>query len=407
MIYKQANDVPSYFAPSVKELQYADTNSKNVANILLTALGLSTAGYGTKYLVESLHNAGLPSEVKPSKIIRKKLREFDSTIDNKYVYSDEAADKAIDAADEVDDLLETIKGETKKSSFIKKALGINISLFSSTPRRNGLQQNALDNYIANRQLAKFSNPLEKLDVAKVLGNKDITLASDLHYDPKTLKSDSVWTKYISGPLAKLGPQSAIPLSIALGGGIVAAPMLAKALVKSVEKAVPEPKRHTDFVNTAKQIYEEAEKELQDAGYRKDKEKLKNKKEAAAKSKEKPKDVISTTRAGGNPLTSMANLPTAAVAALLAYAAYKGMHGFDSGIDKAKNELSHQTNFLRGWRASNKLRDYNYSPLTVSLENEPDNNKKVKNLLEDLKDDSDIDFNPSEVRRLTSDYLELT
>ena len=410
MINKTAIEA-SYFAPSVKELQHADNNSKNVANILLAALGISAAGYGTKYLVEGLNSSRMSDEIKPSVSIQRKIRNAISPVKNKYIYSDD--DDIVVDEDKLDAAVEALE-ENKEASFTIKSAGpieVNLSLFGKTPKRVGLEQNFFDKYLVNRQNAQFSNDPEKLDVGAILSNKDKSLATDIHYDPSSLETNSAWTKYISAPLAKLGPQSILPLAAILGSGLVAAPMISKSLVKRVSKALPEPKRHSDFLDTAKDIYDEDAEELKEVGYKQEKDKAKRKKEA---SKKENKDIIKTTRAGGNPAFSAANIPTIAAATLLAYAAYKGMHGFDKGMDRAKNDLAHNTQFLRGWRATNKLRDYNYNPFGLELEEEPglkeklkDKDEKVKALLSDLKDSDEIEFNPAEVRRLTGDYLELT
>lgn len=397
MINKISTIEPNYFAPSIKELKHADNNSKSVANILLAALGLSAAGYGTKYLVEGLNSSRMSEEIRPSVSIQKKIRNAISPLKNKYIYSDDDDDIAIDE-DKLDDAVAALES-SKKASFTKLA-------------RRRLEQNVFDKYIANRQNSQFIDDLQTLDVNSVLNSSDKSLASELHYDPSTLDSSSKWTKYISGPLAKLGPQSVLPLAAVLGGGLVAAPMLAKSLVKRVSKALPEPERHSDFLNTAKDIYDDAAAELKEVGYKQEKDKAKRNKEASKK--DTPGDIVQTTRSGGNPALSAANIPTIAAAALLTYAAYKGMHGFDKGFDRAKNDLAHNTQFLRGWRATNKLRDYDYNPLGLELEDEPglkeklkDKDERVKELLSDLKDSDEIEFNPAEVRRLTGDYLELT
>lgn len=412
MLNKQAIDA-SYYAPSVKELQYANNNSKGVANALLAALGISAAGYSAKRLIEGLAASRLSDEIKPDVTVQKLLRDKTDTIDNAFLYS-KLKEKAKE--EEIEDLVADAI-ETKTALYKAAGIPINIdlSLFGKSSRRKGLDQSFFENVFANKQNSKFVDALKKVDVGKVLTHKDPTLSSGLHYDPSTLKTDSLWTKYVSAPLAKMGPQSAIPLGIALGGGLVAAPMLAKALVGKVDDALPKQKREAKFVDTAKKIYEDAAKELQNAGYKKEKDDRKRDKEASFfKGRKPPKDIVKSTRAGGNPLTSAANLPTLAAAALLAYATYKGVKGFDKGMDKAKNDLSHGTQFLRGWKATNKLRDYDYNPLAIELADEPGLKEKLKDvddarikaLLSDLKESDGIEFNPIEVQRLTSDYEEL-
>ena len=411
MLNKQAVDT-KYFAPSVKELQYANNNSKGVANALMAALGLSVAGYSAKRLIEGLAASRLSDEIKPDSTLRKLLRDKTDTIDNKLLYAAAKEKEDEELEDVLADAVET-KAALYKAAGIP--ININLSLFGKTPKTKNLPQSTLEGIFANTQNSKFVDALKKVNVGKVLSHKDPNLASDLHYDPSTLKSDSIWTKYISAPLAKLGPQSVLPLGAVLGGGLVAAPMLAKALVGKVDDALPKQKREAKFVDTAQKIYEDAAKELQDAGYKKEKDEHKRNKEASLfKSRKPPKEIVKSTRAGGNPLTSAANLPTLAAAALLAYATYKGVKGFDKGLDRAKNDLAHGTQFLRGWKATNKLRDYDYNPLTIELADEPGLKKKLKDekdekvlaLLSDLKDSEDIEFNPIEVQRLTSDYTEL-
>lgn len=399
-----------YYAPSIHELQSANKNSKLVANALLAALGISAAGYSTKYLMEGLAASKLNSDIKPDVSLQRQLRDTDAPIENAYLYLKDK-DKKDDDKEAVDELLDEVV-EKKEASFKKEAFPIEVNLikvFSDTPKKKGIEQNSADNWIFNRQNADFARPLQKIDFAKVVSNHK-NLTDKIHYDPKTLASKDAWTQYIGNNLAKLGPQSIIPLGVILGGGLVAAPMLAKSLAKHTALNLPKQERSSDFVDAAKEIYDEAAEELQDAGYKKEKDKLKSKE---AKYKKKNEGSITTSRAGDVPL-SLANAPTLAAAALLTYAAYKGMRGFDNGLERAKNDVSHQTQFLRGWRASNKLRDYNYNPLSASLAEEPgmkerlekEQNKKIKELLEDLKDSDDVKFNPIEVQRLTADYLDL-
>lgn len=406
MIIKQGAD-SKYYAPSIHELQSANKSSKLVANALLAALGLSAAGYSTKYLMEGLAAAKLNSDITPDVRLQKQLRDTDSPVENDFLYyklKDKSKDK-----NEVDELLDDVI-DKKEASLNKQALfDINWSVFGNTPNKKGLEQNSLDNWLLNRQNADFARKLQKIDFGAV-SSKHKDLLDKIHYDPSTLESKDIWTKHIGNNLAKLGPQSVIPLGVVLGGGLVAAPMLAKSLVKHTADKLPKQERSSDFVDTAKEIYDEAAEELQDAGYKKDKDKLKKKE---AKYKKKSTGEITTSRAGDVPI-SLANAPTLAAAALLTYAAYKGMRGFDNGLERAKNDVSHQTQFLRGWRASSKLRDYNYNPLSASLAEEPgmkerlekEQNTKIKELLEDLKDSDDVKFNPVEIQRLTADYEDL-
>ena len=406
---KQSAD-SKFYAPSIHELQNANKNSKLVANVLLAALGLSTAGYATKYLMEGLAASKLNSEITPDVKLQKRLRSMDSPIANTYLYyTDDESDRHL-SDDEVDELLENVT-EAKTASLNKQALPVEVNLikvFNTTPKKRGVEQSTVD-WLLNRQNANFSREPQTIDLSKVV-DKHSDLVDKIRYNPKTLKSDDLWTQYIGNNLAKLGPQSILPLSVLLGGGLVAAPMLAKAIVKRTASKLPKQEHYSEFVDTAKKIYDDAAEELQDAGYKKEKDKLKEK-----EAKYKKKDgTITAARVADGSLLSSANIPTLAIAALLSYAAYKGMRGFDTGLERAKNDLSHQTQFLRGWRATSRLRDYDYNPMSASLAEEPglkerlekEQDSKVKALLEDLQDSEDIQFNPIEIQRLTADYKDL-
>lgn len=405
--YAGLGESTSFYAPSIKELHNAQTNSKGVANLITAALGLGLAGYSAKELLENIAQSRISGDIQPSVAIQRKLRDATSPISNEFLYINKALQHPY--ATELDAELARIEKEKKekdkknkkeKKASYKEAL-FDFSIFQAD---NGgkLKQSPAEQILANRSKATFSGPLVTVDADKVLKNSDTTLADRLHYDPKSLKTDSYWTEHISGPLAKLGPQAAIPLLIAAGGGLAAAPIAAKLLVKGVKKIFPAPKRESKFVDKAKQIYEEAAKELQDVGYKKEKDKDR-KKEAAAKDS----TVLSVTANPGNPLLSVSNLPTAALAALLGYATFKGVKGFAKGMNKAKDDISHQTQLLRGWRASNQLRNYSYNPLNAELEEEPglktrllkEKDKQIKALLEDLKDSDDIEVNPLQIHRL--------
>lgn len=415
MLIKQASD--KYYAPSIRELQNANRNSKLVANTLLTALGISLAGYSTKNLMESLAAGNLSKKVLPNARLQRRIRSSDSAIENEFLYTDNAppiSDKLPSAEeDEVDEALKDAV-DAKEACFNKFAafIEINPSLFGRTPRRKKLEQNVGDSWLANRQNAVYSEDPKLLDFGSAI-DKHSDDTWRIHYDPATLTTDDSWTKIIGNNLAKLGPQSLIPLGIALGGGLVAAPMLAKSLSNHVRDALPKRKRESDFVDTAKEIYEDAAKELKSVGYKQDKEKTKYK-EAKAKNRNRGTGDIVTMRAGeGTPL-SLGNAATVGAAALLGYAAYKGMRGFDEGLKRAKNDLSHQTQFLRGWRSAKQLRDYDYTPLSASLEDEPglkeklesEEDERVKSMLADLKDSDGIQFNPLEIQRLTADYMDI-
>lgn len=418
MINKEAAE---FYAPSVKELHNAQRNSKGIASLLLAALGLSAAGYSAKSLFEDMYESKLSNEVSPSSDLRKKLRLNRDKVDNEFLYNTVAEQHPF-TAEEQAELARLAKAKEKheeKEAMYKQALDVPMTLDIGNMKESpasDIKQNWLDKLLLNRQNGKFKGKPLNLDLNKILGNPDKELGNKLHFDPSTLETSSKWTKYISGPLAKMGPQSAIPLAIAAGGGIVAAPLLAKALVKGIrDKVLPKPKRESKFLNAAKDVYEDAARELQEVGYKKEKDDNKNKKEASVKlAKKKGGPTVSATNIEGNPLFNPANLPTGALAALLALAAYKGVKGFGKGMDKAKTDLSHKTQFLRGWKAMNKLREYNYNPLTAELEEEPglktrtmrEKDKRVRELLEDLKDSNDIEYNPIKIQRLTADYMDL-
>lgn len=417
MIDKEAAE---FYAPSVKELHTAQRNSKGIANLLLLALGLSGAGYSAKSLFEDMYESKLSNEVSPSSDLRKKLRLNRDKVDNEFLYNTVAEQHPFTAEEAAElERLAKAKEKHEKEAMYKQALDVPMTLdignTKETPKSD-IKQNWLDKLFLNRQTGKFKGKPVNLDLNKVLGNSDKELSKKLHYDPSTLNVSSLWTKYVSNPLAKMGPQSAIPLALVAGGGIVAAPLLAKALVKGIrDKVLPKPKRESKFLDAAKEVYEDAARELQEVGYKKEKDDNKNKKEASVKlAKKKGGPEVSATNIEGNPLFNIANLPTGAVAALLALAAYKGVKGFGKGMDKAKTDLSHKTQFLRGWKAMNKLREYNYNPLTAELEEEPglktrtmrEKDKRVRELLEDLKDSNDIEYNPIKIQRLTNDYMDL-
>lgn len=405
--YAGLGESTSFYAPSIKELHNAQTNSKGVANLITAALGLGLASYSAKELLENIAQSRISGDIQPSTAIQRKLRDATSPISNEFLYTSKALQHPY--ATELDAELARIKKEKedkkknkeKKANYKSAAIIENVSVF---PAENDgkLKQSPAEQIFANRSKATFSDEPVKVYANKVLKNSDTTLADRLHYDPKSLKTDSYWTKHISGPLAKLGPQSAIPLLIAAGGGLAAAPIAAKLLVKGVKKIFPAPKRESKFVDKAKQIYEEAAKELQDVGYKKEKDKDR-KKEASAKDS----TVLSVTANPGNPILSVSNLPTAALAALLGYTTYKGVKGFSKGMNKAKDDISHQTQLLRGWKASNQLRNYSYNPLNAELKEEPglktrllkEKDKQIKALLEDLKDADDIEVNPLQIHRL--------
>lgn len=412
--YAGIGEDTSFYSPSIKELHHAQTNSKGVANLITAALGLSLAGYSAKTLFENIAQSRISNDIQPSIAIQRKLRDATSPISNEFLYNTKALQHPY--ATELDAEIARLEKEKKekekkgkkkeKKAMYKQAdpiITIQPSIFG--PDDSGkLKQSPAENIFANRSKATFAGPLVKVDANKVLSNADTTLSDRLHYDPSSLKTDSFWTKHISAPLAKLGPQSAIPLAIAAGGGIVVAPVLAKLLVKGVKKLFPAPKRHSSFVDKAKKIYEEAAKELQEVGYKKEKDKNREK---HAEAKDKTKSVISVTANPGNPLLSASNLPALAIASLLGYATYKGVKGFTKGMNKAKDDISHQTQLLRGWRASNQLRNYSYNPLTAELEEEPglktrllrEKDKQIKALLEDIKDADGVEVNPFEIHRL--------
>lgn len=416
MINKEAAE---FYAPSVKELHNAQRNSKGIASLLLAALGISAAGYSAKSLFEDMYESKLSNEVSPSSDLRKKLRLNTDKVDNEFLYNT-LAEKHPFTEEEKAELERLAKDKAgSKEAMYKQALDIpfNVEVGSSGDAPSSdIKQNWLDKIFLNRQTGKFKGRPLNLDLNKIFGNSDKELSNKLHYDPSTLETTSKWTKYISGPLAKMGPQSTIPLAIAAGGGIVAAPLIAKALVKGIrDKVLPKPKRESKFLDAAKEVYEDAARELQEVGYKKEKDDNKNKKEASVKlAKKKGGPEVSAQNVEGNPLFNIANVPTGAVAALLALAAYKGVKGFGKGMDKAKTDLSHKTQFLRGWKAMNKLREYNYNPLTAELEEEPglktrtmrEKDKRVRELLEDLKDSNDVEYNPIKIQRLTADYMDL-
>lgn len=415
MINKESK--AEFYAPSVKELQYAQRNSKGILNLLLAALGISTAGYGAKALFENLAAARLSNDIQPSVDLQRRLRLSKNRIENEFLYNTDA-EKHPFTAEELLELQriadEKAKNKEKDAAYmLKQALDIPINIeIGGKSDTSSIPQNPLEGALLNKRNGKFKHKPVSLDLNKVLKFPDKQLADKLHYIPETLKTDSKWTKYISAPLAKLGPQSTIPLAILAGGGLAAAPIIAKSLVTNIsKKLLPKPKRESKFLEAAKEIYEDAAKELQEVGYKKEKDDNKNKKEASVKdAKLKGGPTVSTQNADGNHLLSVSNIPTNIMAALLALAAYKGVKGFGNGLDKAKKDVSHKTQFLRGWRAMNKLRDYNYNPITAELTEEPglktrtmrEKDERIRALLEDLRDSDEIEYNPIELQRLTED-----
>lgn len=403
MMHKESKS--KFYAPSIKELQYAQRNSKGIANLLLAALGIGTAGYGTKKLLESLDEAQLDSSMPMSAELQRRLRLAKAKLDNEFVYNTPEEQHPF-TEEELAELEKLKKLESKKAGVDLPPINIHLG---EDEAKSDITQNLLETIFLNRQTGKFKGKPIALDLNKVLGNPDKDLADKLHYYPESLQTSSKWTKFISNPLAKMGPQSAIPLAIVAGGGLMATPFISKWLVKGISKLLPKAKRKSDFVETAKSIYEDAAKELQEVGYKKEKDDNKNKKEAALKfAKKKDGPEVSASGSSGNPLLSINNIPTTLLAAILAYAAGKGSLGFAKGFEKAHNEIPHKTQFLRGWQAMNKLRDYSYNPLTVELEEEPglktrtmrEKDKKVRALLEDLKDSDNIEFSPNIIRSLS-------
>lgn len=402
-MYKESKS--KFYAPSIKELQYAQRNSKGIANLLLAALGIGTAGYGTKKLLESLDEAKLDSSMPMSSELQRRLRLAKAKLDNEFVYNTPEEQHPF-TEEELEEIKRLQKLESKKAGVDLPPINVHLG---KEDAKSDITQNLLENLLLNRQTGKFKGKPIALDLNKVIGHPDKDLADKLHYYPDSLKSSSKWTNLISNPLAKMGPQSAIPLAVVAGGGLLATPFLSKWLVKGISKLLPKPKRKSDFVETAKSIYEDAARELQEVGYKKEKDDNKNKKEASVKiAKKKGGPEVSASGSSGNPLLSVNNIPTALLAAVLAYAAGKGSLGFAKGFEKAHNEIPHKTQFLRGWQAMNKLRDYSYNPFTVELEEEPglktrtmrEKNKKVRALLEDLKDSDNIEFSPNIIRSLS-------
>ena len=394
-----------FYAPSIKELQYAQRNSKGIAGLLLAALGITTAGYGTKKLLEGLDDSKLSDDLPASAELQRRIRLAKAKLDNEYIYNTPEEQHPFTEEELAE--LERLKKLSKKAAFdIPMHLEVGTS---GKEAPSDIKQNLIDKLLFNTQTGKFKGKPVALDLNKVLGSSDKDLAEKLHYYPKSLLTNSKWTKYISNPLASMGPQSVLPLAAVAGGGLVAAPFLSKWLVKGISKLLPKSKRKSDFLDAAKEIYEDAAKELQEVGYKKEKDDIKNKKEASLKfAKKKDGPEVSATHIGGNPLMSTGNIPTVLLAALLAYAAGKGASGFSKGFERAHKETAHKTQFLRGWQAMNKLRDYNYNPLTVELEEEPglktktmrEKNEKVRALLEDLKDSDNIEFSPNIIRNLS-------
>ena len=414
MIDKQSKS--EFYSPSIKELQYAQRNSKGLISLLLAALGAGTAAHSAKALFENMAAARLSNEIQPSVDLQRRLRLSKNKIDNEFLYNTDA-EKHPFTAEELLELQrlaeEKAKNKEKDASYLlKQAVEIPLNIEIGSKPKSSIPQSGLEKMLLNIQNGKFKGPPVSLDLNKVLLSDDKQLADKLHYIPDTLETSSKWTKYISNPLAKMGPQSTLPLALLAGGGIIAAPLLAKHLVKGIrDKLLPRPKRESKFLDAAKEIYEDAAKELQEVGYKKEKDDLKHKKEASVKeAKRKGGPTVSAQNSDGNHILSLANLPTNLAAALLAIAAYKGVKGFDTGMSRAEKDVSHKTQFLRGWRAMNKLRDYNYNPITVELAEEPglktrtmrEKDERIRALLEDLRDSDEIEYNPIEIQRLTED-----
>lgn len=362
----------------------------NVQNAISTLGGLAllTGGVGLsltalKELATGIYDAHVSSIQEPSGFIQREVRRPVTPLTSEL-------------------MPETKSPTKKKKSLIKENSAVSDWLCGT----NGTGQ--------------FTSTSADTHFAKHVTDKD---ANRQYYDMTTAKSDNRFVNDVVLPMAA-NPLAAAAMILPVGGAtIFAAPIISKKLVKWLsndlmgDNAAEKQKVQN---SKAKKVYTDAVDSL--LKLRKPEEKqgsfTKNAitingtvggqpyeiSTGAAPKKDLNKEYTKTS-----PSPFSLNNVGGVGAGLVGLAALLGlMRGGMTGYDNGTSQISQQQQLLRAWKAQQKLRDYNYTPIAATLDKEPQDvsvssaevQKAIKQLNQ-MEEEEGNPLNPFKVDSLVS------
>lgn len=351
----------------------------NVQNAISTLGGLAllTGGVGLsltalKELATGIYDAHVSSIQEPSGFVQREVRRPVTPLTSELMPDTEPPDK-------------------KKKSLIKKNAGVSDWLCGT----DGTGQ--------------FTPMPHDRHFAKDVAGKN---ANRIYYDASTAKSDNKFINDVVLPMAA-NPMAAAAMLLPVGGAAVfAAPIISKKLVKWLsndlmggnafeEQKVQNSKAkkvYTDAVNTLLKLRKPEEKQ---GSFTKSAITAHGAVGSApftvslgeAPKKDPDKEY---TKTAPSPF-SFNNVGGVGVG-LVGLAALLGlMRGGMAGYDNGTSQISQQQQLLRAWKAQQKLRDYNYTPIAATLDKEPQDiavsNAEVQKAIKQLNQMEEEEGNP--------------